>query len=643
MFDLQRFAKKLDDQLRGRAVGYEYAVYQDEALSASGAGGYAVMFPPIVMTADRRMTIASMSKTITATALMRAMEIKNAAGANISIDSRIAPYLPAAWKHHHGPHVDEMTFKDVLTHTSGLRSVEDEDLFDSLRQTIANGSTDANWHNYTYQNSNYSLLRILIPNLLYGVGVSAVNVPGAESPGHYTAKLYYNFVREHVLGPVGLSGVSLAPQGPHEAIVYYNFDDRSQTCKDQDFDWYLLRVGAGHWFMSAKEYGRFIAGLRNGTIVSSASFQQMTDNMLGMGGDDSTRGGRNWDHSGEFTTPNGAGMDGDWMILPNGITVVILVNSRGGLKKPLQEVIKNAFNAAWLFPPTTKAAPAATSLGSQIHAVITGDDNRIYINSAVDGQPFDGWLEVEGHGQTRHALAAAALDNRLYVVARGINDQSIYVTSAEDGQPFDGFGFGWSAIPGATTDAAPATAALGNRLYVFAKGIDDKQIYVCSAVSRDAPGGWAAIPGVTTDVAPAAASLGGRVYVFAKGLDNRIYVNSALEGQSFDGWGNGWVAIPGATTDAAPAAASLGNRIYVFAKGIDDKRIYVNSAADGEALGSWKEVEGGVTDAAPAAAALGSRIYVLAKGIDDQRIYVNSALMGQPFDGWGNGWTEAQW
>ncbi len=306
---------------------------------------------------------------------------------------------------------------------------------------------------------------------------------------------------------------------------------------------------------------------------------------------------------------------------------------------------KYYFHHVAALSPITNAAPAAASLGNRIYAVIKGDDNRIYINSAADGEAFGDWTEVQGHAETECAPAAAALDNRLYVFAIGINDKCIYVNSAEDGQPFDGFGFGWSALPNTTTDVTPAAAALGNRLYVFAKGIGDKQIYVNSALSRQAFDGsaWAAIPGMTTDVAPAAASLGNRVYVFVKGLDNRIYVNSALEGQPFDGWGNGWSVIQDGTTDAAPAAASLGNRIYVFAKGIEDQHIYVNSAADGAAFGSWKEVEGGsVTDAAPAAAALGNRIYVFGKGIDDQRTYVNSALEGQPFDGWGNGWTQVQ-
>ena len=48
----------------------------------------------------------------------------------------------------------------------------------------------------------------------------------------------------------------------------------------------------------------------------------------------------------------------------------------------------------------------------------------------------------------------------------------------------------------------------------------------------------------TTDRAPGAASLGGRVYVFAKGVnDSRVYVNSAVAGNPFDGWGNGWAEV----------------------------------------------------------------------------------------------------
>jgi hypothetical protein len=91
---------------------------------------------------------------------------------------------------------------------------------------------------------------------------------------------------------------------------------------------------------------------------------------------------------------------------------------------------------------------------------------------------------------TNVPLAAASLGNRLYVIAKGL-DNRIYVNSAEAGKPFDGFGFGWTEVQGGgTTNVSPAAASLGNRLYVFAKGINDNRIYVNSAADGHGFDGW---------------------------------------------------------------------------------------------------------------------------------------------------------
>ncbi len=48
-------------------------------------------------------------------------------------------------------------------------------------------------------------------------------------------------------------------------------------------------------------------------------------------------------------------------------------------------------------------------------------NNRIFVNSAQQDRPFDGWTEVQGGGTTNAAPAAAAFGERLYVFAKGIN------------------------------------------------------------------------------------------------------------------------------------------------------------------------------------------------------------------------------
>jgi hypothetical protein len=59
-----------------------------------------------------------------------------------------------------------------------------------------------------------------------------------------------------------------------------------------------------------------------------------------------TKGGPNWNHNGGLTIGNGAGMQGDWMILPANVTVVVLVNSAGGVSG-LLEIIRAAWNASF--------------------------------------------------------------------------------------------------------------------------------------------------------------------------------------------------------------------------------------------------------------------------------------------------------
>jgi CubicO group peptidase (beta-lactamase class C family) len=338
--DLNVFANNLKSKLDGKTTGYSYAIYQYETLKKSGAGGYAVL-SSVPQSADRRMTNLSMSKTITATAVMKAMEEMKAQGKTISIDSRIAPFLPSDWAQ--GPHVNEITFKDLLTHISGLRpATNDPDTYEGLRQIIANGSTNANFHKFTYVNGNFCLFRVILPYMV--VGKTIIEKSGNIDAS--TAALYVSYVKAHVLGAVGLSNISIAPSGSQEEIRYYNFKSPQYNYVDQSYADAMRRTGAGYWFMSAKEYGRFLCGLRNGKIVSPSTFKLMEDNNLGMYGVDSTHG-RYWDHNGGFPGPNGSGAVADWMIFPNGITAVILINSAGGLTDPPQDIMRAAFNGAW--------------------------------------------------------------------------------------------------------------------------------------------------------------------------------------------------------------------------------------------------------------------------------------------------------
>jgi hypothetical protein len=251
---------------------------------------------------------------------------------------------------------------------------------------------------------------------------------------------------------------------------------------------------------------------------------------------------------------------------------------------------------------------------------------NIYITSALNGQPFGGWSEVQSGGTTDRSVTAAAFGSRLYVAAKGVDDATIYVNSALDQHAFDG----WSQVPSGGTPHALAMAGFVDRLYLFAVGFDGK-IYINSAREGHAFEGWSEVQGQAfTNKPVAACAFKDRLFCFGIGTDDQIYVNSAVHGQPFGTWD----PIPSGGTPHGVAAAVLGERLYIFVTGYDG-RIYGTSALYGQPFDPLWEVQGGgTTDSKVSAASFAGRLYICAKGIGDKGIYINSAAMDHPFDGW---------
>ena len=195
----------------------------------------------------------------------------------------------------------------------------------------------------------------------------------------------------------------------------------------------------------------------------------------------------------------------------------------------------------------------------------------------VTADQWSGWTQVPGGATTDVALATAAFNNQLYLFAKGIDDKRIYLNTYDTSN-----WSGWAQVPGGgTTDAALAPVVFNNKLFLFAKGINDKRIYFDTYDTSGNWSGWGPIPGSgTTDVALAAAAFNNKLFLFSKGINyRRIYANifdSADNWSSWSSWSR-WAEV-GGTTDVALAAAAFNNQLYLFAKGINNnKSIYFNT------------------------------------------------------------------
>ena len=97
-FDPELFEQNIQEAFENTVVGYGYSINVDgNANVHSGGGGSAITAASnggtsVPYTANTEMTVASVAKTITATALLHLLDAEN-----ISVDSAISPFLPPLW------------------------------------------------------------------------------------------------------------------------------------------------------------------------------------------------------------------------------------------------------------------------------------------------------------------------------------------------------------------------------------------------------------------------------------------------------------------------------------------------------------------------------------------------------------------
>jgi CubicO group peptidase (beta-lactamase class C family) len=94
--------------------GVAACIIQDDRITWSGGYGWADVEKQVPMTPDTIMNIASVSKTITTTALMQLWEKKK-----FRLDDDVSDYLPFSIRNPRYPEIS-ITFQHLLTHTSSI-------------------------------------------------------------------------------------------------------------------------------------------------------------------------------------------------------------------------------------------------------------------------------------------------------------------------------------------------------------------------------------------------------------------------------------------------------------------------------------------------------------------------------------------
>lgn len=257
MADLHQVLANLSAKL-SYTEGHSIAIYDGLTLAYSTGEGKARVNPNVTMTSLIRMDVLSMSKTITAAGVVRALLHHG-----LTPDERIGPHLPDYWTVNH--QVANLTFAHILTHSGGL--VGDQSDFFQVESVCASppaGTVGVG----SYQNFNYSLLRVLLAYLYKGSHLNDVGQHPAQRPqlSQLSASAYCENIQKMILQPSGVNDATIGPPTTTPDQAEWFNDNHDHLGDQHDPTNALLTCGADRWNMSVRDYGRFIAHLTHGQL-----------------------------------------------------------------------------------------------------------------------------------------------------------------------------------------------------------------------------------------------------------------------------------------------------------------------------------------------------------------------------------------
>lgn len=239
---------------------------QDTTCVGSSSGGFAKStadgYQP--MTADTQSPIASNSKVITAVALTKIL-----ADHGISRTAKIGPWLPPGWIQ--GPGVANLTFRDLLTHktglfidgNSGLSGGWGADLVADMKLWLMLGVVEAPV--FDYANSHMLLLQLLGARIQYGSLVYTMG--GAMFV--FAGQLLETYVRSELFIPHDIGTTAPVPACSYDrnAIRAYTVNAPTSQVGLELAGSDHAHCGMGFWNISPRNFTLFLERLYNEDLL----------------------------------------------------------------------------------------------------------------------------------------------------------------------------------------------------------------------------------------------------------------------------------------------------------------------------------------------------------------------------------------
>ena len=346
--DVEKLQQGLAFEGTNVSAGWAYAIGRFGGLVASGAGGSARLAqnaPAKAMTPTTKVNTASTAKMITTVAALRLLTDKG-----IGLDAQIGPYLPAPWDTN--PWFDEITFRKLLTHTSGIGGGNQKmaDGWLQLKEVAAGiVSPPPPLDAFTqYENVNMGLFRALIPEILGFQTESQVLM----DPGLFAGLKYAQYVDSTILIPAGVTTALCDDPEVPPTLYYPSFLTPDSGWLPEGDGNLLYFCGGGGWYLSAEDWIRILGAVRYGGILSGAEKAELYNTPLGWW-PRSRSYGTVYLHNGALVHPYGGTRNciGDfprgWQVVFHANTNITNIDNTGVGVYDMCNAVMAAFDAAW--------------------------------------------------------------------------------------------------------------------------------------------------------------------------------------------------------------------------------------------------------------------------------------------------------
>lgn len=368
-FDVNVFETNLSQALAGNCVGFAYAINMGGELARTGKGGSRQLrqnpADNVPMGTKSRMHIASVSKNLTATCVMKALD-----DMGLTVEANVADFLPSAWSV--PAQLDFLKIKHLLTHRSGFNQSASDPHYSSLRDAVENLTNwsitnDASAPDYdnvasVYDNRNFGLFRLILPFMVCPQIMAGVEAQGWGDGDYHGAvdaatQDNYKFLMQHyVFSPLGMANMRCRHnQNNPDRVMFYMWPNPVWS-QAQDGGDKSDEAGGEGWVMSVRQLAKYMRFRRYSTAFLPQTLRgQMDDERFGwrtIGGDHGTylrHGGAYGGCVNGNPVPGSGPLRASIMEFPINVEAAVLVNSFvTNCGTSLDAIVRDAFDDAYV-------------------------------------------------------------------------------------------------------------------------------------------------------------------------------------------------------------------------------------------------------------------------------------------------------